>query len=393
MSHPGRLLIAEDTEENRLLLSRQLTKLKLDVTLTTNGKECLQAAREQPFDLILLDLMMPDMNGYEVLKKLKADPGLKHIPVLMISAMDEIDLVVKCIEAGAEDYLSKPLEPVLLGTCVNACLEKKFLRDQQIALLEEAERQRAIAQAERMKLAGELAEAARYVRSMLPLPIKEGEIRTQWQFFPSVHLGGDSFGYRWLDPDHFAFYVLDVCGHGIKAALLSISVSNAMNSSNLLNVDFRKPAEVLGALNTAFAMEKHALQFFTMWYGVYSKSERTVTYTSAGHPAALLLNKNDTNVQRLTNSGPSVGIIPGAKFATATHELKPGSTLYLLSDGVYEIENQSESMMCLDDFVKVVPLFRETGIEDSEFVLRTIQDYWNGKEFEDDFCMLQLTFD
>lgn len=133
----GCLLVVDDNEMNRDLLSRRLIRQGYTVLMAENGKEALDRMRSHAFDLVLLDIMMPEMNGYEVLEYLKSDPELRHIPVIMISALDDIDSVVRCIELGAEDYLFKPFNPTLLRARIGACLEKKRLRDQEQAYLQQ----------------------------------------------------------------------------------------------------------------------------------------------------------------------------------------------------------------------------------------------------------------
>ncbi len=132
---PGRLLVVDDNKVNRLLLARGLQEQGHQVTFAENGRQALEVLRREAFDLVLLDILMPEIDGYQVLEALISDPTLRHIPVIVVSAMDEIDSVVKCIEMGAEDYLSKPLNLVLLRARINASLEKKRLRDQQRELI------------------------------------------------------------------------------------------------------------------------------------------------------------------------------------------------------------------------------------------------------------------
>jgi len=134
---PGFLLVVDDDADNRDVLSRRLARQGHEVTTASSGSEALQRLRETAFDLVLLDIMMPDMDGYEVLGHIKADERLQHIPVIMISALNELQSVVRCIEAGAEDYLSKPFNPILLKARTDSCLEKKRFRDRETALFEE----------------------------------------------------------------------------------------------------------------------------------------------------------------------------------------------------------------------------------------------------------------
>jgi class 3 adenylate cyclase len=132
---PGRLLVVDDNKVNRLLLGRGLEQQGHTVSFAENGLQALDLVRKQPFDIVLLDIQMPEMDGYQVLEQITSDLNLRDIPVIMTTAMEEIDSVVKCIELGAEDYLTKPVNPVLLRARVNASLEKKRLRDQQRELV------------------------------------------------------------------------------------------------------------------------------------------------------------------------------------------------------------------------------------------------------------------
>ncbi|HEX8173026.1 MAG TPA: response regulator [Thermoanaerobaculia bacterium] len=134
---PGRLLVVDDDAANRDVLSRRLTRQGHHVTTASTGVDTLRLLHEQPFDAVLLDIMMPDMDGYEVLGHIKADDALQHIPVIMISALSEVQSVVRCIDAGAEDYLTKPFNPVLLRARIGASLEKKRGRDRETALYEQ----------------------------------------------------------------------------------------------------------------------------------------------------------------------------------------------------------------------------------------------------------------
>ena len=135
------LLVVDDNENNRYTLVQRLKRLGYtDVATAVDGRQGLECLRERAFDLLLLDVMLPELNGYEVLERLRADDRLRHVPVIMISAVDQIESVVRCIELGAEDYLPKPFNPVLLRARVGACLEKKRLRDQEVRYLQDVAR-------------------------------------------------------------------------------------------------------------------------------------------------------------------------------------------------------------------------------------------------------------
>src|SRR5437764_9638443 len=141
------LLVVDDNSMNRIMLSRYITKLGYQATLAENGRQALEKLQAEPFDLVLLDVQMPEMDGYQVLEHLKADPRLRDIPVIMISAVEELESVVRCIELGAQDYLPKPFNSVLLRARLTACLERKRLRDQEVDYLQQVGRVTAAAAA------------------------------------------------------------------------------------------------------------------------------------------------------------------------------------------------------------------------------------------------------
>src|SRR5436305_3734233 len=131
------LLIVDDNSMNRIMLSRYTTRLGYQSTLVENGRQALEKLQNESFDLVLLDVQMPEMDGYQVLEQMKTHPYLREIPVIMISAVDELESTVRCIELGAQDYLPKPFNPVLLRARLTACLERKRLRDQEIDYLQQ----------------------------------------------------------------------------------------------------------------------------------------------------------------------------------------------------------------------------------------------------------------
>ena len=139
----GRLLVADDNPANTELLARVLEPLGHRVTRASDGEQALAALAAEPFDLLLLDVMMPVLDGYAVLEKVKSEPSLRHLPVLMITSLDELDSAARCIELGAADYLTKPFDNVLLQARIRSCLEAKRLRDQQVEVMQRLEEERA----------------------------------------------------------------------------------------------------------------------------------------------------------------------------------------------------------------------------------------------------------
>ena len=193
-----------------------------------------QANAVQP-TVILQDLVMPEVDGLTLVKFYRANPATREVPLIVLSTKEEPETKAQAFATGANDYLVKLPDKLELIARV------RYHSRGYIAQLERNEAYRKLAESQAL-LAREVAEAARYVASLLPEPLPKGPIQVEWRFIPSTQLGGDSFGYHRLDDDHFAFYLLDVSGHGVGASLLSVSAMNVLGAQTLPGVDFRDPA-------------------------------------------------------------------------------------------------------------------------------------------------------
>jgi sigma-B regulation protein RsbU (phosphoserine phosphatase) len=382
----GHVLVADDNEGNRDMLTRRLQRQGMKVETATDGRQALEIVRNRSFDVILLDTMMPGLDGFSVLQQLKSDPQTRHIPVIMISALDEIEGVIRCIEAGAEDYLPKPFNPILLRARISACLEKKVLREAEqghLRMIEETQR----------RLDAELAEAANYVRSIFP-PFSDAPPRVDWQYQPSTELGGDAFGCHWIDGDHFAVYLLDVCGHGVGASLLSVAAINVLRSGALRSTDFRDPGAVLAALNNAFPMERQNNMYFTLWYGVYHAPSRTLRHASGGHPPALLLKPSGNGpaaLELLRAPGLIVGAMENAVYSSQSCTVPTGASLLVLSDGCYEIRDAIGQVMEFDEFSKFMQAHGSLP-EGLDKLLSWVVERHGDGPLDDDFSIIRVRF-
>ena len=271
----------------------------------------------------------------------------------------------------------------------NGLEEKVALRTKE---LEETltERNEAIS-----RLNQELAEAAEYVRSILPHPISQGEIRIDWKYIPSASLGGDAFGYYRLDEDHFVTYLIDVSGHGVGAALLSVSVMNALRSQSLPDTDFKDPEQVLASLNVAFPGEENNDMFFTIWYGVYNKETRELTYASGGHPPALLFKETalgDPGSTPLRTPNYVIGGESGVIYKKGVCRVGEHSTLYIFSDGVYEVQKSDGSMWQFKEFTDFMNKIKSDSESRLDRLHQHAQHIRNQDNFEDDFTILEVAF-
>ena len=237
----------------------------------------------------------------------------------------------------------------------------------------------------------ELAEAASYSLAVLPSKMS-GPVSTDWIFVSSSQLGGDSFGYHWIDEDSLSIYLLDVCGHGVGAALLSISVVNVLRTSSLAETDFRNPSQVLGNLNAAFPMEHHNDMYFTAWYGIYSRSTGILKFACGGHPPAVLV-APDGMVSNLSAKGAVVGAFPRPSYENASVQVTPGSRLYLFSDGTYEIDRPDATMMTHEEFSMILRTPVSGKITKLEAIVSEVRRQQQKDSFSDDFSLIEFTFD
>jgi sigma-B regulation protein RsbU (phosphoserine phosphatase) len=243
------------------------------------------------------------------------------------------------------------------------------------------------------KLQRELNDAAKYVRLMLPAPLK-GREAIDWQFHPSADLGGDGLGYRRLDEDKIAFYMLDVTGHGLGSALLAVTALELLRSrATTSQVDYSHPAEMLDRLNRTFQMKDHAGKFFSAWYGVYSCSKRQITYASGGHPPALLLTSREGRslLTKTPAGGPVLGVFPEIKAPETTLEFPAGSELCLFTDGIYEIFDGDMDHGSYDEFLTYIEAEVSGGKSIYDSMLRWLERARDEQSIDDDISLLRFT--
>ena len=346
--------------------------------------DALKMASEVAPTVILQDLVMPEIDGLTLVKFFRAHSKLKDVPLIVLSSKEEASTKAEAFAVGANDYLVKLPDRIELVARI------RYHSKGYINLLERNEAFEELSKSQRA-LALQLASAAEYVISLLPANIIEGGLRTDWRFFPSAELGGDSFGWNWIDDEHFAVYLLDVCDHGVGPALLSVSALNVLRSRTLPSTDFRKPGEVLTALNETFQMEKQNNLYFTIWYGVYNKATRRLDYATAGHPPALLLSAGG-DIEELVTPSMFIGGMEGIVYSAGSVLIEPSAKLYVFSDGVYEVEQEGGPMWGLKGLKQFLLDHGDGEISEIEHLYSSLLAMSGRKDLEDDFSMLKVEF-
>lgn len=383
--HPLVVLLVDDQVIVAEAIRRMLEDEK-DIILHYCGdpEKALSAAAEVSPTVILQDLVMPDMDGLSLVKHYRANPATKDIPLIVLSVEEDPKIKAKAFALGVNDYMVKLPDKVELIA---------RLRYHSAAYIRLLERNNAYEQLEKSQrhLHAELNEAAQYVRSLLPEPICD-HITVDWRYIPSSLLGGDAFDYLWIDDENFVVYVLDVCGHGIGAALLSITILHTLRSPNI-KIDYLDPAKVLAALNQEFPMEKYNNMFFTMWYGVYNKTARTLRYSTAGHPPAILFAGSDAQTLKkfkLKTEGLAIGVEPSASYANEVIKLEAFNKLYIFSDGIYEIFKDDNLTLSLEEFVAIIESQNQKNEDDLDNILRSVRSINKAEAFTDDVSILEV---
>jgi phosphoserine phosphatase RsbU/P len=371
------ILIVDDDPVSQLMLKRILGQQGYRVEIAQNGREGVQKAQSLQPALVICDWMMPIMDGLEVCRFIKTHPQLCTSFFILLTSRTDLDDRIEGLNAGADEFLAKPINMNELKARVRAGLRLHQLNQD--------------LQAQKQALENELAEAVGYVRSLLPAPMQT-PLQIESLFLPSRQLGGDCFDYFWLAPETLVIYLLDVSGHGLGAALPSVSVLNLLRSQSLQDVDYAEPGEVLTALNQAFQMSNHDNKYFTIWYGAYHLPTQTLTYASAGHPPALLWTAQGSQCQHLKTPGFPVGLFSEADYTSRQCQIPPCSLMYVMSDGVYEISQPDGDIWGLDAFEALLQDNLAYYNQPLSQILSNIQASANATAFADDFSLLKIQF-
>jgi phosphoserine phosphatase RsbU/P len=394
---PASILIVDDTPANLQVLAGMLKDRGYKVRPVPSGKLALLAARRDIPDLILLDINMPEMNGYEVCKQLKADVMLSGIPVIFISALTEQLDMVKAFAIGGVDYITKPFQMEELQARVDTHLK---LRRLQIEL----EHSNARLAEANSRMSRDLKAAAKIQETFLPRSVpRMSGTDFAWIYRPCDELAGDGLNIIPLGDDTVAIYILDVSGHGVASALLSVTLSRLLSppsdpSSILIrnaNVptgfDITPPAEVAARLNRLFPFDSVTGQFATMIYGILNATTGEFRYVSAGHPGPVHLSRDAAPVI-LESAGFPIGLADNA-YEELSVRLRAGDRLYLYSDGVTEAMNfagkQFGVARLLQSITKGQPLLLSDAIST---LVASIAEWQGTEKPQDDISVLAVEF-
>jgi len=392
-AQPASILIVDDTAANLQVLAGMLKDRGYRVRPVPSGKLALHAAGRDPPDLILLDINMPEMSGYEVCEHFKADDVLKGIPVIFISALTEQLDKVKAFATGGVDYITKPFQMEELHARVETHLKVRRLQI-------ELEETNARLEKANDRMSRDLQAAAKIQETFLPreAPRIPGT-DFAWAYRPCDELAGDGLNVIPLGNGLVGLYILDVSGHGVASALLSVTLSRLLSppsdpSSILIrngNVgdrfDITPPADVAARLNRLFPFDLATGQFATLVYGILNTASGVFRYVSAGHPAPVHLPFGAEPVL-LESPGFPVGLADAA-YEERSVCLRAGDRLYLYSDGVPEAMNPEGMQFGNARLLQAIRRGRSEPLQESVPCLLGEVAAWHGSERpQDDISIL-----
>jgi sigma-B regulation protein RsbU (phosphoserine phosphatase) len=330
---PMKILIVDDLDVNRDLLLRRMHRMGHEAGEAINGRDALDKMDQETWDLVLLDITMPLMDGYETLRHLRADPRHAQIPVVMVSAIDDTDSVVRCLELGADDYVTKPFNPLILQARIESSLAKKRLADQRLQLLN--------------VLAREMEIGRRIQIGFLPgaLPVLEG-----WSMGaycqPARQVGGDFYDAFTLLDGSLVIAVADVCDKGIGAALYMALFRTMLRTTTPQFAATMTTEETLlrtvSLINDYIAtVHGSETMFATLFFAIVNPGTGTLQYVNAGHETPFIRHAGDGTLSTLEVTGPAVGLIEGARWTIGVAQLDHADILLAYTDGMTEAAGAS----------------------------------------------------
>jgi sigma-B regulation protein RsbU (phosphoserine phosphatase) len=390
-----RILIIDDSLDFRALLARLLKASGFEMMEAESGEEGLQKIGEFQPDLILLDIMMPGIDGYEVCERIKADPCSRDIPIIFLSGRTDAADKIRGLAIGGADYITKPFDRGEVIARIENQLKIRRLTDELIATNAElTEKQK--------KLDEDLQAAAGIQQNLLPRnPPEVDNLDIAWKFMPSEQIGGDIFNVLRLDEDHLGFYMIDVSGHGVPPALVTFSISQTLQPHMGCTIRKRpgftpdhqvvSPGEVLKSLDEEYPWERFE-RFLTIIYLIVNIRNGHMIYSNAAHPPPILLHA-DGALELLEEGGTIIGLDGILPFEEGEKILSPGDKIILYTDGVFEFVDSRGEIFGEKRFHELVKgLYRlPIGAVLDEIVL-AIERFVQGAKLQDDVSLLGIEF-
>jgi sigma-B regulation protein RsbU (phosphoserine phosphatase) len=392
-----RVMVVDDTEANIDILLETLAD-EYKVLVATDGESALEDIKKNPPDLILLDIMMPGIDGYEVCQKLKEMEITRNIPVIFLTALKEEGDEARGLGLGAVDYITKPFNPELVKARVRNHLDLKRHRNHLEELVEKrtreiAERQRVEYQlrAAKEKIESELNIAAQIQRSILPSTFPAFPEHREFDLYammtPAREVGGDFYDFFFVDDDHLAVIIADVSDKGVPAALFMMISRTIFRS---IAKQRKSPSQVLAESNDLLCEGNDTGMFVTAYLAFYHLPTGRLTYSNGGHNPALLFGSSDVCRELTCKHGTALGVRRGQSYKENVDKLETGEILVLYTDGVTEACSPDNELFGLDRFTRLVGDCHTLSLSQMfSHIDKDLKAFQQGNQF-DDITMLAL---
>lgn len=382
--HPGpsTVLLVDDEPISRVSMAARLKRMGMRVLEASNGPDGLALLKQERPDLVILDWMMPGMDGPSVCEAVRKDPSIQSCQILLMTAQDEPEQIAEGLARGADDFLSKSASKQEIMARVQAGLRAA-------SYVRRIEAAHGALRAKQEELEAELQSAAAYVQSLLPPPgaVVPG-VRMAWAYRPSLALGGDLFNLARWDEHTLYAYILDASGHGISPALRAAALSTFLRPENLRHHTMsRNPADMLIEANRQFPLTEEG-DYFTLWIGVLDVPSGRLSYATAGHAGALV-HRREHGIEWLSKPGLPLGFLPDTVYEEESIQLHSGDRLVLLSDGVYEVPSPSGELWGQDRLSAAMQRLGRDPLEAAlPKILTEVQEWHGADTFPDDAALL-----
>jgi phosphoserine phosphatase RsbU/P len=381
MNSEAKTILLVDDEPANIQIVNSILKDIYKTRIATSGAKALELANQVPApDLILMDVLMPGMNGYEVCSRLKSDERTRDIPVIFLTGQTDIDDETKGFEVGAVDYIHKPFSPAVVKARVHTHLVLRGIREQLASQLQ--------------TIQGEMDTARKIQLSILPreMPAIKG-LDIAARYVPMTAVAGDFYDFIPINEYRVGILVADVSGHGMPAALVSSMLKIALDSQTAYASD---PAQVLAGMNRVLC-GKFQGHFVTAVYVVVDTEKKSLLYAGAGHPPLIIMDHERRQARDFVENGLFLGAFPEATYTAIEIPFNAGDWGVLYTDGILEMTNSSEEEFGLDRCKEF--LQGHYALSAGKFVdalldkLAQWSEFASGREPEDDVTLLAFHFE
>jgi signal transduction histidine kinase/serine phosphatase RsbU (regulator of sigma subunit) len=369
-----RILVVDDEPINLQVLTNQLSLERYSVMIATNGEDAIRIVNDHLPDLMILDIMMPRMSGLEVCRRLRETYSLHKLPILMLTAKNQLTDIIAGFEAGANDYLAKPFDKREMIARVNTLISLKEAIDKNNSLI---------------ALQKELEIANRILQSILPDVMPEmKDLRIHAHYHPMDQVGGDFYDFHVIDSDRIGVLIADVSGHGVPSAIIAAMMKVAFSLQKSIA---HEPMDVLKEINQILR-GRYGKQMITAIYAYLDLKTGMLRGSNAGHFPIIIFRKAEQTIKEFMPRGWAIGLQQDIKLSEEEYPLRAGDRIIFFTDGIIESRNREGELFGYDRFLQLVKEKQYLTPRDfSDYILRRLSEWsQQGRRFEDDLTIIVM---